>query len=96
MIQATASFLLVMALLAQANEINKGTVVSDIRVSNCAKTIVVNESTEVWNAEDQATLERATYKCAHDEAYADTPCLKNFYKREPRTYAAICSIEKGE
>lgn len=62
---------------------------------NCSPPNIHNESKEEWNKEDQATLERAIYKCAHDERYSDTPCLKDFYKREPGTYGAICSIEKG-
>lgn len=57
----------------------------------CAATIIVNMSGISLNGFDRETLERAKKTCATNELYKyDTPCLKKFYKIEPREYAAIC------
>ncbi len=52
------------------------------------QTVIVNETSEDWNSDDQLNFEAATNGCARLYKYA--VYLKTFIKHEPRTYYAIC------
>ncbi len=52
------------------------------------QTVIVNETSEDWNSDDQLNFEAATSGCARLYKYA--VYLKRFIKREPRNYFAIC------
>ena len=52
------------------------------------QTVIVNETSEDWNSDDQSALETATNGCARSYKYA--VCLKRFIKHEPGNYYAIC------
>ena len=56
--------------------------------TTCPVTVIVNESTEAWNATDQDNLKHATRRCG--AIYKDAPCLKTFTKKGPRRYWALC------
>lgn len=58
----------------------------------CAATIIINTSGDPWNEHDEKVMKRATYVCATNERYEDTPCLVKFYKKETRAYWAICGV----
>lgn len=55
----------------------------------CPALIIVNFSGEPWKEIDQKNLDVAKYRCI--QIFEDSPCLKKFIKKEPRTYNAICS-----
>lgn len=61
---------------------------------SCPKTIIVNQSTEVWNQEDQENYEIALKKKRCEYYYPKSPCMKYFIKREELTYRVICGIER--
>jgi len=52
------------------------------------QTVIVNETSEDWNSDDQSGLETATNGCARLYKYA--VYLKKFIKHKPRNYYAIC------
>ncbi len=52
------------------------------------QTVVVNETSEDWNSDDQLNLEAAINGCARLYKYA--VYLKRFIKHEPGKYFAIC------
>lgn len=60
----------------------------------CFKPITINETSFPWNNHDEKVFKSAVTKCLEDPMYSDTPCLKVFYKREERHYAAICGPEQ--
>ena len=52
------------------------------------QTVIVNETSEDWNSDDQSNLEAATNGCAR--LYKYSVYLKKFIKHKPRSYYAIC------
>lgn len=58
----------------------------------CALTIIVNLSTEMWNKADQEALDGVKSNCS--KYYEDSPCLKEFIKKEPGVYNVICGKPK--
>lgn len=55
----------------------------------CAAAIIEN-STNMWNKQDEKHLEVATKRCG--QLYAGSPCVKIFRKKEEGVYAVICGV----
>ena len=56
--------------------------------SGCFNPNIINTSQEPWNSHDQKVLKKATNRCG--ELYKDAPCIKMFWKTEPRVYRVMC------
>ena len=57
----------------------------------CQKAQLVNDSNESWTKQDEQAIQKAIKSCATDESNINTPCLKSFYKKQPKTYETLCT-----
>lgn len=54
----------------------------------CALVIMINMSSEPWNKRDERNYRQASVTCG--VKYKDAPCLRQFIKKEPGVYEALC------
>lgn len=60
----------------------------------CAAIILINLTSEPWNAKDNKVVERAKYVCANDSRHKGNPCVRSVTKKPEQYYEVICGVEK--